>query len=53
MRKPDRIGFGTRLLSRALGQDAANSSAMDFAPGGLRYVTRFRLIDESPTGTEA
>jgi two-component sensor histidine kinase len=41
---PDRQGFGTRLLRRALAQDLGSGStvALDFAPQGLRARISFR-----------
>ncbi len=42
--QPTRRGFGTRLLEQALRHDLGSgaTSAMDFAPSGLRAAMRFR-----------
>ncbi len=50
---PARSGFGTKLLSRAIGSDATGSSRIEFEPAGLRCVIRMKLTDEAPSGTEA
>jgi two-component sensor histidine kinase len=45
---PTRRGFGTRLLTTALGSDLGGSVSIDFAPGGVSCSMRFPLGAEAP-----
>lgn len=49
---PHRLGFGSKLLSRASGRGPAETSELTFDPAGVRFALRLRLIDDAPTGTE-
>lgn len=48
--KPDRKGFGTRLLARTFGSESAGRANVDFRPEGLRCVVEMPLSHalESP-----
>jgi two-component sensor histidine kinase len=43
VRKPERQGFGTRLIQRGLAQQLGGEIKLDFAPAGIRCVITFPM----------
>ncbi|MDO9713308.1 sensor histidine kinase [Paracraurococcus lichenis] len=47
VRPPERRGFGSRLLGRALAAELGGSVELDFAPGGVRCAVRLPLVADT------
>jgi len=51
VRPPERRGFGSRLLGRALSAELGGAVELDFAPGGVRCATRLPLLASAASGS--
>ena len=43
VKKPERQGFGTKLIQRGLAQQLGGEIKLDFAPAGIRCVITFPI----------
>jgi PAS domain S-box-containing protein len=53
VRKPERQGFGTKLIQRGLAQQLGGEIKLDFAPAGIRCVITFPITILAPDAGDA
>jgi two-component sensor histidine kinase len=52
VKKPERQGFGTKLIQRGLAQQLGGDIKLDFAPAGIRCVITFPITIVAPDAGE-